>query len=365
MKSPFIQPSENAPVPSVVNAAMACAISKQPFPAGIPVDALDAIISISNESVRQHVLISFLTALTVHPPEPSEIARMVEALAKFEELPPLDKMLKNQDDIDFLVVRGSGKKLIKTLNVSTPSSILATSAGSNILKMGSRGTSSNPGSADLVSGLNMDNKMSIEKCMRVLRHTGWGHYNTENSFLKLCRVYKDYFYFPHVLMFGWPRITPIVGKSLLYGISHPDVDCCAEVARLLGVRSTYIVSTKVNGFQDLDEALPFGKIRIRKIDENGEIQKIDFDAIDLVEEKVEIEEVLQPGSVSKTVSTVLDTLAGKGTRSHQLLYSLNAGLMLWADGKTKSLKDGLNLAMHEIESGAAIHKINHIKNEMA
>lgn len=361
MNVPPFAKSEYVPIPPSVNAAMARAMTRSAYERGLPAEALRAIVSIADPNKRQFVLVAFLTALTVHMPAPVDAAELLEVFAALERLPPLRALRVPPDKFgDFLIVRGSGKKTIRTLNISTPSSLLASSAGARIVKMGSTGTSSMPGSADFASEIGINIHATSDRCLTLLRETGWGHFNTENIFKKTCELYKGFFYFPHILMFGWPRMTPFVGGSMLYGISHSDIDFCVEVLRNLRAVPATVVSTKVNEVDYIDEALPLGKIRLRQIASDGSVRKLEFDGEELVGERVSLGDIAQPSDYESSISTALRTLSGKGSQGHTLLYALNAGLMLWVQNLAPSLRDGFDLARDVLFEGLTIDKIKHV-----
>lgn len=66
---------------------------------------------------------------------------------------------------------GSGKKGIKTINVSTTSAIIAVSLGANILKSCSSATSSLTGSFDLMELLGINTNLTIEDTIQLLDKT--------------------------------------------------------------------------------------------------------------------------------------------------------------------------------------------------
>src|SRR5437588_1041228 len=216
------------------------------------------ILELPTSPVRDSLLGSVLTGLVARGPTAEEVVAMLRALQDIDALPgapnePVDL------DRRVVVVHGSGKKGVKTINISTPSCLLAAAVGACVAKVGSRATSSLTGSYEFLKGAGVNVDIDTDDGIHMLEETGFGYFNTEAQAPNFFGCYKGLFHAPHALMFGSsPMFSPIRGDAVLYGIAHPDVGLSARVLSELGFREARIYSSTADGIHHIDEIGIFG-----------------------------------------------------------------------------------------------------------
>ncbi|KAJ2355052.1 anthranilate phosphoribosyltransferase, partial [Coemansia sp. RSA 2618] len=118
-----------------------------------PEHAANGLHSIMRGEASDAQMGGFLTALRLRgvDKEPKMIAALADEMLSNALIPPLDQ---TQDVVADIV--GTGGDGWNTFNISTTSSLVAAAAGLRMAKHGSRASSSNCGSADLLESLGCD-----------------------------------------------------------------------------------------------------------------------------------------------------------------------------------------------------------------
>ena len=108
------------------------------------------VLDIPDNLFRSLLFSNLLTGVMVKGAHLGEVVGLLRAVMEIDDLLPENKY---QIDSDYNVIgyAGSGKKGIKTFNISTPSAIVAASCGAYIAKACSCSTSSLTGSSDFIS----------------------------------------------------------------------------------------------------------------------------------------------------------------------------------------------------------------------
>lgn len=288
----------------------------------------------------------------------SAIATMLRCIFKLDEY--------NRDAVPFNKVSrkvveyiGSGKKGIKTFNISSVSAIVAASAGACVLKKGSSSTSSVTGSADFMSILGAKKIQSEEKINYALENIGLAFIEIEDIIPKFDHLYGGKFYSPHILSFGLAAlVTSLRGDVLLYGLSHPDIELSIKVMKEFGITDAMVISNTFDGIHYMDEMGIFGITKLAGM-QNGVIGKtISFNACEkLGLPSNMMKDMGQEKTAKENVFKAMRILKGEGTESQERVIALNAANLLYLSGRVCELEIGFNLAMEEIKSHRPINKL--------
>jgi anthranilate phosphoribosyltransferase len=254
---------------------------------------------------------------------------------------------------------GSGKKGIKSMNISSCAAMIAACADVYIAKSCSSSTSSVTGSSDFIEILGANLKHSKEDMIEIMRQTKLGFFKIENLIPHFDSVYGGKFYAPHVLSFGLAGIVlPFKPDNMLYGLAHPNIGLVTRVFKKFGYENLMAVSTTDNGIHFLDEVGVFGVTSIMGI-RDGEIGEIAH-----LQPGVSLDfprysrSSIKPGvTVEENIALAIDVLLGKGERARTDIVCINAATLLYLGKKVKSLTEGYRLATEIISSGAPVQKL--------
>jgi anthranilate phosphoribosyltransferase len=263
-----------------------------------------------------------------------------------------------------LVVAGSGKKGVKTMNVSTPSCLVAASAGARVIKVGSAATSSILGSRDLVRGLAIPEAGKPEDALASVQRHGFAFVSIEDRIPQIDRIYGGRFHATNPFSFALPALAcPIQGALLVYGLSHPRVDISARVLARFGVRDAVILTSRTaEGFYTDEVGIGVESLICEIRDGNaGSIEPLS--AVARLRWHVDRAPLHAPSTPAEAHAWAIEALSGRGRQSHMEIVALNAGYLMVLAGISPSLEQGYNDARQVIRNGLALKKINDIRAE--
>ncbi|OGM26646.1 hypothetical protein A3D00_01070 [Candidatus Woesebacteria bacterium RIFCSPHIGHO2_02_FULL_38_9] len=254
---------------------------------------------------------------------------------------------------------GSGKKGIKTMNVSSCAGIVAASLGVYIAKPCSSSTSSVTGSAEFIELVGANTDLDSKIMTSVMKKTGLGFYKIENRIPNFNSHYGGLFYAPHVLSFGLAAmILPFRPSNMLYGLAHPNVELSIKVMQRFNYKNAMTVSTTDDGVHFLDEIGIFGTTSIIGIRDGVVGQLIHVQPSEILDLPRYGRGSIKPGSsVEQNIKLGVDVLAGKGEPAREDIVAVNAGTLLYLAEKAEGLEDGYYKAKREIKSGRPIDKL--------
>lgn len=244
---------------------------------------------------------------------------------------------------------GTGGDSHGTYNVSTCASLVAAGAGIPIAKHGNRRVSSLSGASDVLSELGVKLDVSAERVAQAIRKAGVG-----------------FMWAPmhHPAMKHWAPIRGELGIrtifNLLGPISNPAgvrrqvvgvfarhwVEPVAHVLKNLGADHVWVV----HGHDGLDELTTTGSTDVAEL-KNGTVTMFEVTPADAGLTPAKLSE-LQGGDAKVNAAAIRDVLAGKRGPFRDIVL-LNTAAALIVGGKATNLIDGVALAAHSIESGAA------------
>lgn len=312
---------------------------------------------LTNENLlaRDTQLGALLLGIMAKSPTESEICALIKVAL---EIDPFERMKLNFGSEHIVCCAGSGKKGYKTINISTPASIVAASAGAIIVKPGSQSTSSVSGSSDFMMGIGV--KISdFKTTVSILEHTGLGFFSIESLVPRFDRIYGKKLFVPNPLSFAFPALLcPVQYDGLVYGLSHHNLELSAKVLRKFGVSEATIVSCSDDNIHFVDELGLFQFNYLVSL-RNGFLGPLDeLDPIrDLSIEPYNISAVRTGQTREENVKYALDVLKAQGQNAHEDVVALNAAALLIEAKKTNSLVEGFQIAKEAIQSGKAYQKL--------
>lgn len=284
---------------------------------------------------------AFLMALRVRGETVEEItgaAQMMRAKMKRVAAPP--------GAVDIV---GTGGDSHGTFNISTASAIVAAGAGLKIAKHGNRRVSSLSGASDVLTELGVKVDAGPDTVARAIADAGVGF------------LWAPMY---HLSMKHWAPIRAELGIRTIFNLLGPISNPAGVTRQVLGVFSREWVEPiahvlnnlgaehvwVVHGHDGLDELTTTGATTVAEL-KDGTVTVFEVTPADAGLTPAKLSD-LKGGDAATNASAIRELLAGAKGPFRDIVL-LNAAAALIVGGKAASLTDGVALAIHAIESGAA------------
>lgn len=287
----------------------------------------------------------FLMALRVRGEAVAEIAGAVESMRS--------KMIPVDAPAGAIDIVGTGGDQSGSYNVSSCAAIVVAGAGVPVAKHGNRALSSRSGAADTLAelGINIEaDPQTISQCIHEaglgfmfapMHHSSMRHVGPARVELGTRTIFN---------LLG-PLANPAGVKHQLVGVFSRDwVLPIAKVLKELGSENVWVVYG-----DGLDEMTTAGTSNIAAL-QNGEITEFEITPEEVGLKRVAFDE-LKGGDAQHNAAALLRVLEGEAGAYRDIVL-LNAGAALVIAGKAKDIKEGIALAAHSIDSGAAKAKLD-------
>ncbi len=248
---------------------------------------------------------------------------------------------------------GTGGDAAGTFNVSTATAFVVAGAGLKVAKHGNRSVSSLCGSADVVETLGINLELPPAKVARCvdeigigflyapLLHTAMKHVMAARREMGIRTVFN---------MLG-PLTNPAAANAQVIGVySLTLTDPLARVLAELGTVRAFVV----HGADGLDEISNTGESQISEVRE-GVVRSFKVRPEDFGLPRAAIAD-LQGGDRDENAQIIRHILGG-GDGPKRDIVLMNAAAALVVGGRARDLKEGVSLAGHSIDSGAAQQKL--------
>lgn len=317
-------------------------------------EAMKIILNESNLQKRISLLTILLNGIMIKGPTVNEISGLLNAALGMDNIFERKKeKIHLLDNEKLLGVASSGKKGIKTINITSIACFVAAACGANIAKACSHSTSSKTGSSDFLSICGMDIGIPFEKKIDTLLKYHISFFSIEDTTPNFAKVYDGIFYAPHAMSFALAGLSfPIEIDSLAYGVSHPNVQLSSEVFKRYNVSNALIYSSTFDGVHYLDELLPVGYVNFSRIN-NGHVEKtISADIQDAFEftNRFNISSIEESENREGNIIKSLKILQGNGTEDQINAISINTAVFLLLTNKVESLEQGYRIAKEIINT---------------
>ncbi len=325
------------------------------------IKAYKEILEIKDKEKSNIFICTLFTYLMLKKRNSEVIAKLLEESFKKDNFMPYHEKLNIKNKNPIILLAGSGKKGIKTINISTTSAIVAISLGANILKPCSMATSSMSGSFDFLNMVGVNTQLSIDNTKKILNETGFGIFAIEKIVPNFDRVYGNVFYAPNILSYGLAAlICPIKPDIVLYGLANKDIEMSGQILKKYNVNRYRIVSSEIDKIFFMDELNIFGKSYI--LDDNMskksmyEFQKI----LNLNKYNYDINSIKESNNKTNNINIALNILKGDSNTAYSKVVALNAGNILQLSGIVNTIEEGYYKALEKIKTGECIHELEKI-----
>ena len=304
-------------------------------------DELIAGFTFGMDSPNDPLFVAFLSLLTAQGISAEQLIALRKIFSK--------KMIAvdvKQPAIDIVGTGGDG---LKTVNISTASSLLLASMGYRVLKHGNRAVSSKAGSADVLDALGismLDNPKelidSVEKykfgfCFAPMFHPA----------LKQMKDLRETLGFPTVFNSLGPLLNPGSVKTIVLGVASKKMQpIMAQALIAQGVDSALVVYS--NG---MDELNTLGKAEVLHVN-NGVVEPMVIDPSKMGLEIGKLEDLI---GYDKTYNAkrIRAVLSGKEKGTLTNTIALNTAAALWLLNAAPSIAQGVDMALKHLATGTA------------
>ncbi|TYS18748.1 anthranilate phosphoribosyltransferase [Rossellomorea vietnamensis] len=305
-----------------------------------------AVDLLLQEGTSESEVASFLTALKMKGETVQEISALVELLrerANFQPFPASDVM-------DICGTGGDGSQ---SFNISTTTAFVLAGAGVKVAKHGNRSVSSKTGSSDVLEHLGISLDFDSFEIQEMLESNGLAFLYAPYVHTRLKKVMKvrGELKIPTIFNMIGPLTNPVPIDTQLLGIYRRDMlKKMAMVLHELGRKRAVVL----NGAGYMDEASLAGENHLVLL-ENGKVTEFTLSPEEAGLPVYSNEEI-RGGDAMENTEILLQVLKGKeGAYLDTVLF--NAGIALFANGKSTTIAQGVKLARESVQSGAAFEKL--------
>lgn len=300
-------------------------------------------------SITDTEIASFLTALKAKGETAEEITGIVEVIRSQSNM----SSIQMQNVMDNC---GTGGDQSNSFNISTTTAFVLAGAGVKVAKHGNRSISSKTGSADVLEHLGISLSFSKDQAEEMLHENNITFLfapHVHHALKHFMKVRKE-LGLPTIFNLIGPLTNPIHLETQLLGVYRRDtLTMMAEALRRLGRKRAIVI----NGAGYMDEASLSGENHLVLL-ENGEITPFTVHPSELGLPTYSNEEI-RGGNAKENAQILLNVLNGvPGAYLDTVL--LNAGLGLYANGKSDTIQDGIERAKESIFSGAARERLEQL-----
>lgn len=265
--------------------------------------------------------------------------------------------MKIEHNMELMEIVGTGGDGAHSFNISTTSAFVLAAAGIKIAKHGNRAASSKCGTADCLEALGINIDLEPSKCVELLEKVGMCFFFAQkyHTSMKYVGAIRKELGFRTVFNILGPLTNPARPSIQLLGVYDESLaEPLAQVLMSIGVKQGLVVF----GQDKLDEISLSAPTTVCDF-KDGRYKTYVIKPEDFGIERCSKEDLVG-GTPEENAKITLDILNGqKGPKRDTVL--MNAGAGLYAAGKADSILDGIKLAADLIDSGAALKKLEELK----
>lgn len=308
--------------------------------------AMDLIMS---DKATDSQIASFITALRMKGESIEEITGFAKVMREKAKPVPMSPAA-----VDIV---GTGGDLANSFNISTTAALVAAGAGMKIAKHGNRSVSSKSGAADVLEALGVKINITPEQAAECMEKCGITFLFAQcyHGSMRFAAGPRRETGLRTVFNILGPLANPAHAKAMLLGVYDEKLlSPMAKVLINLGVESAMLV----HGNDGLDEISVSDKTAVREIS-GGKIISYEINPEDYGISFSKKSDIVG-GTAEENAVITMDVLNGRKGPARDIVL-LNAGSALYAGRKASTIQAGINLAEHSIDSGAALKKLNELK----
>ena len=293
---------------------------------------------------------AFLVALYCKGETVVELAAAAEVMRELSTKVPLSGVAHLVDTC------GTGGDGIHTFNISTASAFVAAAAGAKVAKHGGRSVSSTSGSADVLEALGVNVNLTPEQVAQCVQQVGIGFMFAPNhhSVLKHTAPVRRELGVRTLFNLLGPMTNPANAPNQVMGVFSRDLT--AKLARVLHTLGSQHVMV-VHASDGMDE------LSLSGVSYVAELDNVMVKEYEITPEQFGLTRADNSSLMVDSAASARTMLINALTNQHRAasdIVALNAGAAIYVAGIAGSLAAGVALAMQQIESGAALRKLEQL-----
>jgi len=289
-----------------------------------------------------------LMALRVRGETVDEITGAVSAMR--------GKMLRVSAPPDAVDVVGTGGDASGSYNISTCAAFIVAGAGVPVAKHGNRALSSRSGAADVLTALGVNIDLTPEEIAHCIRDAGIGFMFAPAHHPAMKNVGPTRAELGTRTIFNLlgPLSNPAGVRRQMIGVfSKQWTQPLAQVLKNLGAECVWVV----HGSDGLDEITTSGPTSVAAL-ENGTVRTFEISPAEVGLATVK-PDALRGGDAAANAAALRRVLEGHDSAFREVAL-FNAAAALVVAGKAATLKEGVHVAAHSIDSGEAEARLDRL-----
>jgi anthranilate phosphoribosyltransferase len=312
-------------------------------------EAQDALQSILDGEVGVERTTAFLLGMRSKGETIQELTNFVKVMRAAAISPDVD--------VDGAVdLCGTGGDNSGTFNISTASMFVVAGAGVPVLKHGNRSVSSKSGSADVLEALDIVATLQKEQIEHVFDEVNACFMIAPNFHPTMKHVMPARQVLGIRSFFNTmgPLLNPAgVRRQVVGAFDKRTAGQIADILSNLNSERVYSVHAR----DGLDEFSLSAPTFVYEVENNELKEEREFDAASLGFDPVTLQD-LQGGDRFYNANIIRSVLEGKAKPAHRNIVLLNSTFGIHVSGRADTLQQAKNMAVHSIDSGAALQTLN-------
>ena len=328
-----------------------------------PGDVDLAVVQLLSDQVDDELKAEFLTVLHKKGETAEEMVAFVKQLMKRAVDPMIDPAQLPGPMIDICGTGGDG---LDFFNVSTTAMFVVAAGGAVVVKHGNRRVTSSCGSADVLEQLGIAIDLAPEQLQESLKRHGLGFVFARSyhpAFRALAQMRERLARQNMRTVFNLlgPLLNPARPARQLIGVFDPRLTgIFAEALRQLERERAWVVHGLGDNGAGMDDISISGATTVAEL-ADGKVSSAILDVSWLGIPRAAVGE-LQGGDARENAATIDGILSGKISGAKRDMTIVNAAGGFVVAGLARDLKEGIDLAREEIDSGRALEKLRALQN---
>jgi len=319
-------------------------------------EAFNAFSVILNNETSEMQQGAFLAALSSKGETNQEIAGCWQAIYEMDTV-------KVSPNISEPIVEncGTGMDSFKTFNISTCASLVAAADGIHMARHGARALTSICGTVDMAEALGVDVECGAEMASKSLETSKLALFNGMSPTIHpnaLGRILSQ-ISFGSTLNIAASLASPVKADVGVRGVYSKDMIIpVIEVMKEIGFKNAIVFNGGINNTAlSIDEASIAGTTHCAELLGSGEIKEFSFTPEEVGLETSAPESIAPLTDIATETQNVVSLIKGNEEGARMDAVALNAGLIFYVYGKTKSIKEGTQKALDILKSGDAYNAL--------
>lgn len=322
-----------------------------------------AVAQLLSDQVDDELKAEFLTVLHKKGESAEEIVAFVKQLMKRAVNPMIDPKQMPGPMIDICGTGGDG---FDFFNVSTTAMFVVAAGGAVVVKHGNRRVTSSCGSADVLEQLGVEIDLTPEQLHESLKRHSLGFVFARSyhpAFRALADMRQRLAKKNQRTVFNLlgPLLNPARPSRQLIGVFDPRLTgIFAEALRHLEREHAWVVHGLSDNGAGMDDISISGATTIAELND-GKVNSAILDVSWLGIPRASVDE-LRGGDARENAATIDGILSGKISGAKRDMTIVNAAGGFVVAGLAKDLKEGIDLAREELDSGRGLEKLRALQN---